>query len=166
MSFSPDNHHDELGELGRKAQLIRSQLREGGPDVNIEHLYHYIADTLSASVRKEVRERIYTWRDWFNAYWQLGAELNFCEAALDDAALSGGLESSTDFLGQAQDESSEPSEYLADEAARYLQLEYEELLDEFSVFAGSVRQRRPTWSLSGKTARNCLCRLELVATKK
>ena len=66
--------------LETMAAEIRARLKPDGPDVDYRLLYLYIENSLPLEKKTEVRQRIYSWRDWFDAYWQVRAELDYLNA--------------------------------------------------------------------------------------
>ena len=82
MTNTPSNDSDRddadgekalWGEFGELATRIRSRLRPGGPDVDLKLLTQFGCNTVSDSIRDEVRQKIQTWLQWHEAYWRMKA---------------------------------------------------------------------------------------------
>ncbi len=71
MSDSSDDLLHDLGDLGAFVRAMRRGLKGGGPAVDEALLLGYIEATLQEDEHRQVRRAISTWRDWYQAYWEL-----------------------------------------------------------------------------------------------
>lgn len=60
-----------FGPVDEVMRGIRARLKADGPEVNYPALYAYVAGVLVEDERRLVRERIATWLDWHDAYWEI-----------------------------------------------------------------------------------------------
>lgn len=66
-----DNDDDlKFNELDARIDQIRQRLRDDGPDVDHAAIDDYIDGELSADQQEAIEELIYTWRRWYDAYWE------------------------------------------------------------------------------------------------
>ena len=101
-----DQHQDDerlLGELDDAIDALRAKLKDGGPDVDFNALYAFVADALAAPDEDKVWKLITAWRPWFDAYTEI-------QANLDWYALHYGEESASEETGgNAKDQNDDKS---------------------------------------------------------
>jgi hypothetical protein len=67
----PQIPDDSLGALGIQLDQINTDLREGGPAVDYSFIYALVEGELPESDRVRIEENVCTWKNWYQAYWEV-----------------------------------------------------------------------------------------------